>query len=58
MLQDLSDALKTWDTDKKYEKLSSAAQESDILSAIENKLPILKSYIELFMIKLINNAKM
>ena len=46
MLQDLSDALKTWDTDKKHEKLSSAAQESDILSAIENKLLILKSYIE------------
>jgi len=46
MLQDLSDALKTWDTDKKHEKLSSAAQESDILSAIEKKLPILKSYIE------------
>ena len=46
MLQDLSEALKTWDTDKKNEKLSGAAQESDILSAIENKLPILKSYVE------------
>ena len=46
MLQDLSEALKTWDTDKKNEKLSGAAQESDILSAIENKLPILKYYVE------------
>ncbi len=46
MLQDLSDALKTWDTDKKSEKLSGAAQESDILLAIENKITILKSCIE------------
>ena len=46
MLQDLSDALKTWETDKKSEKLSGAAQESDILLAIENKITILKSYIE------------
>ena len=38
MLQDLSDALKTWDTDKKSEKLSGAAQESDILLAIENNI--------------------
>ena len=46
MLQDLSNALESWDTDKKSEKLSGAARESDILLAIENKIPILKSYIE------------
>ena len=46
MLQDLSNALKSWDTDKKSEKLSGAAEEGDILLAIENKIPILKSYIE------------
>ena len=38
MLQDLSNALKSWDTDKKSEKLSSAAEEGDILLAIENEL--------------------
>ena len=46
MLQDLSNALKSWNTDKKSEKLSGAAEEADILLAIENKIPILKSYIE------------
>ena len=46
MLQDLSNALKSWDTDKKSEKLSGAAEEGGILLAIENKIPILKSYIE------------
>lgn len=46
MLQDLSNALESWDTDKKSEKLSGAAREGDILLAIENKIPILKSYIE------------
>ncbi len=46
MLQDLGNALKTWDTDKKSEKLSGAAQKSDILLAIQNKIPILKSHIE------------
>ena len=46
MLQDLGNALKTWDTDKKSEKLSAAAQKSDILLAIQNKIPILKSHIE------------
>ena len=46
MLQDLSNALKIWDTDKKSEKLSGAAEEGDILLAIENKILILKSHIE------------
>ena len=46
MMQDLSNALKSWDTDEKSEKLSGAAEDSDILLAIANKIPILKSYVE------------
>ena len=46
MLQDLSNALETWDIDNKNEKLPGLAEESHILSAIENKILTLKSYVE------------
>ena len=46
MLQDLSNALETWDIDHKNEKLPGLAEESHILSAIDNKISTLRSYIE------------
>ena len=46
MLQDLSNALNTWDIDNKNEKLPGTAEESHILSAIDNKISTLRSYIE------------
>ena len=46
MLQDLSNALETWDIDNKNEKLPGLAEESHILSAIDNKISTLRSYIE------------
>ena len=46
MLQDLSNALETWDIDSKNEKLPGSAEESHILSAIDNKISTLRSYIE------------
>ncbi|MFL2766517.1 MAG: chemotaxis protein CheW [Paracoccaceae bacterium] len=46
MLQDLSNALETWDIDNKNEKLPGSAEESHILSAIDNKISTLRSYIE------------
>ncbi len=46
MLQDLSNALETWDIDNKNEKLPGSAEESQILSAIDNKISTLRSYIE------------
>ena len=46
MLQDLSNALETWDIDDKNEKLPGLAEESHILSAIDNKISTLRSYIE------------
>ena len=46
MLQDLSNALETWDIDNKNEKLPGLAEESHILSAIENKILTLRSYVE------------
>ena len=46
MLQDLSNALETWDIDNKNEKLPGSAEESQILSAIDNKITTLRSYIE------------
>ena len=46
MLQDLSNALETWDIDDKNEKLPGLAEESHILSAIENKILTLRSYVE------------
>ena len=46
MLQDLSNALETWDIDNKNEKLPGLAEESHILSAIDNKISSLRSYIE------------
>ncbi len=46
MLQDLSNALETWDTDKKKEKLPGTAEEKHILAAIDNKIIVLKSYVE------------
>ena len=46
MLQDLSKALETWDIDNKNEKLPGLAEESHILSAIDNKISTLRSYIE------------
>ena len=46
MLQDLSNALETWDIDSKNEKLPGSAEESQILSAIDNKITTLRSYIE------------
>ena len=46
MLQDLSNALETWDIDNKNEKLPGSAEESHILSAIDNKISTLRSYME------------
>ena len=46
MLQDLSNALETWDIDKKEEKLPGTAEEEHILAAIDNKIVVLRSYIE------------
>ncbi|MFL2795987.1 MAG: chemotaxis protein CheW [Paracoccaceae bacterium] len=46
MLQDLSNALETWDIDNKNEKLPGSAEESHILSALDNKISTLRSYIE------------
>jgi len=46
MLQDLSNALETWDTDKQREKLPGTAEEKHILAAIDNKIIVLKSYVE------------
>ena len=46
MLQDLSNALETWDIDNKNEKLPGSAEESQILLAIDNKISTLRSYIE------------
>ncbi len=46
MLQDLSNALETWDIDNKNEKLPGLAEESHILSAIDNKISTLRSHIE------------
>ena len=46
MLQDLSNALETWDIDNKNEKLPGSAEESHILSAIDNKISTLRSHIE------------
>ena len=45
MLQDLSNALETWDIDNKNEKLPGSAEESQILLAIDNKITTLRSYI-------------
>ena len=46
MLQDLSNALETWDIDNKKEKLPGRAEEKHILTAIDNKIAVLRSYIE------------
>ena len=46
MLQDLSNALETWDIDNKKEKLPGTAEEKHILTAIDNKIAVLRSYIE------------
>ena len=46
MLQDLSNALETWDIDNKKEKLPGTAEEKHILAAIDNKIAVLRSYIE------------
>ena len=46
MLQDLSNALETWDIDKKKEKLPGTAEEEHILAAIDNKIVVLRSHIE------------
>jgi len=46
MLQDLSNALETWDVDNKNEKLPGSSEESHILSAIDSKISTLRSYIE------------
>ena len=46
MLQDLSNALETWDIDKKKEKLPGAAEEEHIIAAIDNKIVVLRSYVE------------
>ncbi|NCX28963.1 MAG: hypothetical protein EBX20_09975, partial [Rhodobacterales bacterium] len=46
MLQDLSNALETWDIDKKEEKLPGTAEEEHILAAIDNKIVVLRSYVE------------
>ena len=46
MLQDLSNALETWDIDNKNEKLPGSSEESHILSAIDSKISTLRSYIE------------
>ena len=46
MLQDLSNALETWDIDNKKEKLPGTAEETRILAAIENKIVVLRSYVE------------
>ena len=46
MLQDLSNALETWDIDNKKEKLPSTAEEKHILAAIDKKIAVLRSYVE------------
>ena len=46
MLQDLSNALETWDIDNKNEKLPGSSEESHILSAIDSKISTLRSYME------------
>ncbi|NCX59196.1 MAG: hypothetical protein EBW90_12545, partial [Rhodobacteraceae bacterium] len=46
MLQDLSNALETWDIDKKKEKLPGTAEEEHILEAIDKKIVVLRSYVE------------
>ena len=46
MLQDLSNALETWDIDNKNEKLLGSSEESHILSAIDSKISTLRSYME------------
>ena len=46
MLQDLSKALETWDIDNKKEILPGTAEEKHILTAIDNKIAVLRSYIE------------
>ena len=46
MLQDLSNALETWDIDKKKEKLPGTAEEEHILAAIDKKIVVLRSYVE------------
>ena len=46
MLQDLSNALENWDIDNKNEKLPGLAEEGHILSAIDNKISTLRSYLE------------
>jgi len=46
MLQDLSNALETWDIDKKKEKLPGTAEEEYILAAIDKKIVVLRSYVE------------
>tara|TARA_A200000113_G_scaffold226020_1_gene249539 strand:+ start:66 stop:2972 length:2907 start_codon:yes stop_codon:yes gene_type:complete len=46
MLQDLSNALETWDIDNKKEKLPGTAEEKHILAAIDNKIVVLRSYLE------------
>ena len=45
MLQDLSNALETWDIDKKEEKLPGTAEEEHILAAIDKKIVVLRSYV-------------
>ena len=46
MLQDLSNALETWDIDNKNEKLPDSPEEDHILSAIDSKISTLRSNIE------------
>ena len=46
MLQDLSNALETWDIDNKKEILPGTAEEKHILEAVDNKIAVLRSYIE------------
>ena len=46
MLQDLSNALETWDIDNKKEILPGTAEEKHILEAVDNKIVVLRSYLE------------
>ena len=46
MLQDLSKALETWDIDNKKEILPGTAEEKHILEAVDNKIVVLRSYLE------------
>ena len=46
MLQDLSNALETWEIDNKTEKLPDSAEEGLLLSAIDDKISTLRSNLE------------